>query len=272
MADIPQTSGWQDIAAALSAASGGRLNGRTLQALLDLDRYKAQGSQFATSSNNALQGAKFALDAPSTRASQSVRGDIMANGQDAHVTGLPSYIKVPQSTGGLRPSMFSDNTRAYGAGLSRDALAAQMAGGDKVAYPTAPALPDVPEASALDTGLNAGSSIASILAALDKLGGKDGGGLLDKLKNLLGGGGPGGGPGGGNGSQPGTGYNGPGTPGYPGDGNSSPNNPVPPGGTTPGGVVTLPDGSVVDENGNIISSPSDPTDSWGDEGGSGGGD
>lgn len=268
MADIPQTSGWQDLASALAAMSGGRLNGRTLQAFLDLQRYNAANGQFATSSSNALNQAKFQQDSPGKLAGQSVRGDILANGQDSHATGLPSYIKVPEHTGGFTTSMFSPETRQLGGQMSRNALASEMAAGPpptSVSYPDAPKLPDVPEASALDSALNGGSDIASILAALDKLGGKDGGSLLDKLKGLI----PGGG--GGNGGGSGGGNNSPITPPQTYPGMPDPNNNKLPG--MPGpypGLSQMPNGDVVDTNGNIVPPEEVPPDFYNGEGGNSG--
>lgn len=74
----------------------------------------------------------FALDAPSTRAGQSVRGSILANAQPASISGLPAHIqsRIPNISGGLTPSMFSGDTRALGNEMTRKALMDQLRGDD----------------------------------------------------------------------------------------------------------------------------------------------
>lgn len=67
------------------------------------------------------------LAAPGKRAANSVRGSILANAQDVGVSGLPKGVPHIEFTGGLRPSMFSGDTRALGAQISRQALLDQMA-------------------------------------------------------------------------------------------------------------------------------------------------
>jgi len=155
----------------------------------------------------AQRRAELALKAPRLEASNAVRGDVLANAQDVHIT-APSTIPVPTITGGLRPSMFSDATRQLGGVMSRNALAHQLSGDD------VPNLTPLPKAGTGDT-------------ALQYLG--YGAGFLNALQPLLPGGGgrPGTTPPGPGYGAPG-GYGGPGTPGYPGDGVSPINNPIPP--------------------------------------------
>lgn len=86
----------------------------------------------AANSANARAGGilneqELALSAPRTRAQNSVRGSVLANAQDATISGLPKGITVPNISGGLRPSMFSGDTRALGSQMTRDALLSQMA-------------------------------------------------------------------------------------------------------------------------------------------------
>ncbi len=264
MAEIPQTSGLQDLASLTAAMGQGRLNGRTLQALLDIQRYNASNGQYATTSNNALNQAKFEQDTPGKLASQSVRGDIMANAQNAHAQGLPSFIQEPTSNMG--PSqLFSDATRSLGGVMSRNALASGMASGPpptSVSYPTAPDLPAIPEASALDSVLNGVSDTASIINALTKSGASPS--LIDQIKKLL----PGGaaGPNGGAGSP---------------DNTTSPTTTPPQQGITPGNttgralapdgqgnIVDLATGEVVGTDPNWDASVNDPN----EQGGGGGGD
>jgi len=86
----------------------------------------------AQNSQNAREGGilneqELALSAPRTRAQNSVRGSILANAQDASISGLPAGVHVPTISGGLRPSMFTGDTRALGQAMTRDALLSQMA-------------------------------------------------------------------------------------------------------------------------------------------------
>jgi hypothetical protein len=113
--------------------------------------------------------AQLALAAPGQEAKNAARGDILAGAQDATLSGLPSYLHVPTISGGLRPSLFSGNTRALGANMSRQAMLNNMSGAD------VPALTPLPQSTALDTGLQAVSL---------------GGGLLNALSPVLGGGSP----------------------------------------------------------------------------------
>lgn len=170
--------------------------------------------------NLDLAQKKLALAAPNDLAGTSVRGDVLANGQDASFSGLNPKIHIPTMTGGLRPSLFSDSTRALGAQMSRQALTDGISG----KYTTMRDLPSVPPATAMPdpsvlqgflakTGIAAGlgSTAGGLLAALKK--------LIDDAK-AKGGGASGGGGGGSNGgSGGGGGYSGPGgntpiTPGY----------------------------------------------------------
>ena len=98
---------------------------------LGVDSLRQRGAEFG---ENAVQGRagldlqrrQFALNAPGQRASNAVRGDTLANAQDAQVSG--TRIPIPQISGGLRPSMFSGNTRQLGSDMSRQALLQQLAG------------------------------------------------------------------------------------------------------------------------------------------------
>lgn len=184
------------VADAIGAASSGRAAGRATEAQLAqganrniIDLYRAQ--QDAANSENAfglnkvsagigvgnldLNQKQFSLDAPGKRASNSVRGDILANAQDAVGSGISPNIPVPTITGGLRPSMFSANTRALGGEMSSQALKSQQAGDqfsplptlpDYKAGPAAPSLTDVPQAGKLDSILNVASSIGGLMGSI----------------------------------------------------------------------------------------------------------
>ena len=108
--------------------------------------------------NAAKQGSEYALSAPASIARNAVRGDILSNGKDASFSGLPSYLHVPTTTGGLRPSMLSDTTRQMGTNLTRDSMLAQLAG-EKNGYampgaPTAPTPQGLPQPGGLESTLS----------------------------------------------------------------------------------------------------------------------
>lgn len=106
-----------------------------------------RGTLANANANTDLAQRKFTLDAPGKRASNAVRGDILSNAQDVSFAGLPSSIPVPQINGGLRPSMFSADTRALGKDITSQARSAQ-AKGDTFAP-----LPDLPTYQAPEGGL-----------------------------------------------------------------------------------------------------------------------
>jgi len=114
---------------------------------------------------NQIAKNKAVLDAPQALAKNAVRGDVLANAQDATVSGLPSYITVPTIGGGLRPSLFSAATRNLGSQMSTKALNDFQSG----TY-TNPALTPLPEASAFDKVLS-GTALA--------------GGFLNATRGLL---------------------------------------------------------------------------------------
>lgn len=102
------------VGSTLGAASEGAAQGRIQQTLLN------QGQDRLTQDRYRTQ-----ITAPQTIANNSVRGDILANVKD-FAYGAPTMvgnIPVPTSTGGIRPSILSDNTRELGRRMSADALA-----------------------------------------------------------------------------------------------------------------------------------------------------
>lgn len=133
-----------------------------------------------------LKQRQFALDAPGARAKNSVRGDTLANVQDASISGLPSRINVPNISGGLRPSLLSANSRQLGQSMSRDALLQQMNGDkfdappplptfDKMPAPSIPSISGVPQSGAADSILNTIGGVGAGLGALGTAGLFDGG-------------------------------------------------------------------------------------------------
>jgi hypothetical protein len=123
---------------------------------------------------------EFTLNAPNTRAGTAVRGDILSNARDVSIA-APSGVNVPQISGGLRPSMFSDATRTLGRTITDQALAAQQKGDtfeplpalpdytaptsalpDYAAPPKAPSLTPLPEAGAVDSILNTAGTVGAL--------------------------------------------------------------------------------------------------------------
>jgi hypothetical protein len=76
----------------------------------ELDRAKGQLSEYETR-----------LAAPQARASNSVRGDILANVQDVGID-APRGVNVTTFSGGLRPSLLSPESRQLGGVMSKEAL------------------------------------------------------------------------------------------------------------------------------------------------------
>jgi hypothetical protein len=111
---------------------------------------------------NQLAREKLALQAPGMEASNSVRGDILANAQDANIT-PPAGVTMPTITGGLRPSMFSSNTRQLGGVMSRNALANELAGTDVA--PLTP-LPSPPTGAGALQGVALGAGFLNALSPL----------------------------------------------------------------------------------------------------------
>lgn len=84
-------------------------------------------AQINQANNRAgLEAANFNLAAPSTRANQVARGEVLATMQDAPLLGDPRVDKW--AGGGLRPSAFGAASRQAGSELSRQALQALMSG------------------------------------------------------------------------------------------------------------------------------------------------
>ena len=125
-----------------------------------------------------LQRRGFALNAPTVRANQSARGSVLANAQDASISGLPSRIQKRTISGGLRPSMLGGETRALGQEMMAKALRDQMAGdsfedipetdfmGGLIAPPT---LDGYKEPGTFESFASGAGIIGGILEALSKV-------------------------------------------------------------------------------------------------------
>ena len=148
-----------------SKASQGRAQGRAQEAGFGLQQDQA-AIQRARLLEEALQSRagldlarrNFALQAPGQRGRAALQGDILANAQDAQVMGPISRTggRMPQITGGLRPSLKSGATRQLGSQMSRNALLSQMQGDrfEPMAAPQIPGATPPPKAGKLDRFLN----------------------------------------------------------------------------------------------------------------------
>lgn len=142
----------QNVGGALSSASAGRAQGRIQEGLMNQNQARTAVDLYNTE-----------LNAPRTIARNAVKGDVLANAQDASFSGVPSTIPVPTISGGLRPSMFSDATRQTGRNISAAAAATP------IPSPAAPVLPELPQAGGFDSFLNGASSLAGIASATSPL-------------------------------------------------------------------------------------------------------
>ncbi len=152
-----------------------QLNQRAAESTLSVQQ-KALDAQDAARLARALgilQEALAARQAPGQRASNAVRGDILANAQDASFSGS-SRIPKFEFSGGLRPSMFSGSTRQLGSAMSREALLDQLHGSPKpfsnlpaAAYSKILNAQPVPGGTALPQG----SRMDAILQAIGQYGG-----------------------------------------------------------------------------------------------------
>jgi hypothetical protein len=97
------------------------LSGYATDKRTDLDALVAKYEAALKQSQGVLDEREAALNEPQMRASNSVRGDLLANVQDATVNAPPG-VNVTSFGGGLRPSLLSGNSRALGQHMSKQAL------------------------------------------------------------------------------------------------------------------------------------------------------
>jgi hypothetical protein len=132
----------------------------------ELDRAKGQLSEYETK-----------LSAPQSRASNAVRGDILANVQDVGVS-APDGVNVTSFSGGLRPSLLSGNSRALGQQMSKEALLDALSGSptpfsnlpavdlSSITGRSAPAQTELPQASTMDRVMEAIGTYGGMTSAL----------------------------------------------------------------------------------------------------------
>lgn len=162
------------VGSSLGAAGKGAADARVTEAginqrqdALSLQRYtdSLQGA------NTDLAQRKFALTAPAQRESNAVRGDILSSAKDFSY-GAPTmvgHIPVPTSSGGLRPSIFSNDTKQLGSTIARQQNQAQQSGDVFSPLPTIPNLTPLPSAGAGDSILNTAGTVGNISDLLSKL-------------------------------------------------------------------------------------------------------
>jgi hypothetical protein len=118
--------------------------------------------------------AKLALEAPSARLNQLIRGSLLANVQPARITGgFSSNVRIPQISGGLSPSALSAAARTGGAEMQRQALLKLFSGQDVPRMPNfagalvrPPQLPQYKQAGKGESLLGALGIGSNILSAV----------------------------------------------------------------------------------------------------------
>lgn len=136
----------------LSGIEGARQAGREAETRATQTQDNLENTRY----RNAISAAGLNLQAPGERMSSSVKGDILANAQPLRLTGGTQMVgntPVPQTSGGLSPSIFSDNSRALGRTVSQQALSQQQTDGGQAIAPQAPLTP-IASATGTDSTLN----------------------------------------------------------------------------------------------------------------------
>lgn len=162
------------VGGALGAAGKGAADARIAEAGIN-QRQDALGLQRYTDqlqgANTDLAQKRFQLQAPAQRESNAVRGDILANAKDFSY-GAPTMvgnIPVPTSSGGLRPSIFSADTKNLGSTIARQSNQAQQSGDVFDPLPQIPGLTPLPQAGASDSILNTAGTVGNLSELLSKL-------------------------------------------------------------------------------------------------------
>ena len=179
----------------LGNLSKSRSEGRQAAANTNLQRDQLATSQWAQQQNAGLTAAQagsaegrdlarlqqeqeqFKLSAPGARAGNAVRGDLLANVQDASIS--HPRATIPTISGGMRPSMLSGETRQLGREMTREALMSQLEGSPlslpertdfdaRLSAP--PGQTPLPQASGLDKFLNIAAPIAGLVGGIGSAG------------------------------------------------------------------------------------------------------
>lgn len=140
-----------------TALEAGRTAGRLQQAGLNSNQDQLRQRAAQMLNDALLAQTKFNMQAPRQEGQNSAYGDLLANVQDAGVSGpiVHTHGQIPQITGGLRPSLLSANTRQLGQNISRTALMRNMSGADNLDLAkNVPSPTPLPQGNAFDTTLN----------------------------------------------------------------------------------------------------------------------
>lgn len=142
-----------DIGEIVSGGAAGLASGRRDDALTNL--------AVNTANNRALVDVgTFNRDTPSVRASQTARGDLMANVQPYQLSGSGRNL---QGTGGLTPAAFGPNTRTAGQTLASQGLQALQSQSDRIT-------PQIAQPTRAGRGENIAGGIGTGLSILGALG------------------------------------------------------------------------------------------------------
>lgn len=148
-----------------------------VQANQNQNQYGLDAAKFGIDKSTAdLAQRNYTLAAPTKRAGNAVRGDILSSAQD--VSFGPTKPGMPTFTGGLRPSMFSDSTRQLGRSMTSDALSQQLAGDNFDPLPNAPAYSPnppppgqtpLPQAGVMSGILNTAGTVGNLAGLLSSI-------------------------------------------------------------------------------------------------------
>lgn len=125
------------------------------------DRANAQGGY-----TNALSSAEFNRTGQDRALKNAVSTQVLGNMKDATISGLPSRIHMPTISGGMRPSVLTNNNSALMAQLAQPQIDAPTY--NAPAGYQAPTLPTMPTAGAGEKilgGVGLGSSILGAIGA-----------------------------------------------------------------------------------------------------------
>lgn len=125
----------------------------------------------------------YAMEAPSIRASQAVRGNLMQNIQPASFQGLPERVSshIPTLSGGLTPASLGPEARQMGELLARQAVLGQLKGDTfdplqktdfNAALMPAPTLQDMQQPGGLEKTLGGLGLVGSLLGSVGAMAGR----------------------------------------------------------------------------------------------------
>jgi hypothetical protein len=189
---LADEGGWIQ-AALLGAGLLGKLFGggakqsqeaREKEAALNVQRDRTTADVYGTQQDAQFKNAqaeldrrKFALDAPTTKAHQVALGDLLANLKDVNIQ-APSGIRMGNITGGLRPSVLGENSRAAGAELSRDSLQKLLDGEsfDPIQMLQAPTATATPQAGKAEKLFGLLGTLGGLAGGVGQIASQSGGG------------------------------------------------------------------------------------------------